>query len=257
MNKTENVSVGKPQLGGAIKVAPLGTTLPTNALSDPDSAFKILGYVSEDGVVNNNAPESTEIKAWGGDTVLTVQTSKEDTYKYTLIETLNVEVLKFVYGSSNVTGDINNGISIKANSKEQETVSIVIDMLLNGNICKRIVIPKGKISEVGEITYKDDEAIGYETTVACLPDSEGNTHYEYVQKPSASQTFTVTFQSNGGSAVASQTVANGGKATEPADPTKEDYTFDGWYLPSDLTTPYNFDTAVTGDITLYAKWEAN
>jgi len=68
-------------------------------------------------------------------------------------------------------------------------------------------------------------------------------------------THTVTFNSNGGSEVAPQTVAEGAKATKPADPTKEGYTFDGWYKESGLTTEWKFDTdVVTTAITLYAKW---
>lgn len=251
-----NVSVGKPKIGGSIYTAPLGTELPTDANSDLSSAWKQMGYASEDGVVNNNSPESTNIKAWGGDTVLTVLSSRDDTYKYTLIEVLNVDVLKFVYGSSNVSGDLDSGIHITANNKDSEICSIVIDMELTQGVLKRVVIPKGKVSEVGEISYTDEDAVGYETTVACLPDSDGNTHHEYIQKPATSRNWTVTFESNGGSAVASQTVANNGKATEPTDPTKDGYTFSGWYLPTDLSTPYDFDTAVTGNIALYAKWEA-
>ena len=68
---------------------------------------------------------------------------------------------------------------------------------------------------------------------------------------------TVTFNSNGGSAVAAQTVDNGGKATKPADPTKSGYTFGGWYSNSGCTTAFDFNSAVTADTTLYAKWNAN
>ena len=66
--------------------------------------------------------------------------------------------------------------------------------------------------------------------------------------------FTVTFNSNGGSPVASQTVVYGNLVIEPNDPILADYLFAGWYSNAELTTMYNFSSAVTSDITLYAKW---
>ena len=70
-------------------------------------------------------------------------------------------------------------------------------------------------------------------------------------------TYTVTFNSNGGSAV-SQVTANAGQMiTAPVAPTRAGYTFDGWYKESALTTPWNFATdTVTAHTTLYAKWTA-
>ncbi len=68
-------------------------------------------------------------------------------------------------------------------------------------------------------------------------------------------TYTVSFNSNGGSAVASQTVAWGSTATKPASPTKAGYTFTGWYSNSVLTTAYNFSTAVKSNLILYAGWK--
>ena len=76
MSTVGNVSVGKPKTSGAIFRAPLGTTLPTDATSALDNAFVELGYVSDDGVVNANTPESEKSKAWGGDTGLTPLTEK-------------------------------------------------------------------------------------------------------------------------------------------------------------------------------------
>ena len=70
-------------------------------------------------------------------------------------------------------------------------------------------------------------------------------------------TYTVTFDANGGSAVASQTIDSGGTVTKPADPTKDHYTFGGWYTDSDLTSAFDFTAAVTADTTLYAKWALN
>jgi uncharacterized repeat protein (TIGR02543 family) len=67
--------------------------------------------------------------------------------------------------------------------------------------------------------------------------------------------FTVTFNSNGGSAVTAQTVAHGGKAAAPTGVTKAGYILEGWYGESTLSYKWNFTTnTVTADITLYAKW---
>jgi hypothetical protein len=180
-NNAANVSAGKPKIGGAIFAAPVGTTLPTDTDTTLDADFKNLGFVSDDGLTNSTDLETEEIKAWGGQTVLVIQKSKDDKYKFKLIEVKNVDVLKFVYGSDNVTGDLTTGIAITANSKEVETVSLVIDMILSGNTAKRVVIPTCKISELGDIEYTDEDAAGYETTVSCTPDSDGNTHYEYIK----------------------------------------------------------------------------
>ena len=183
---TQNVSTAKPKIGGAIYSAPLGTTLPTDAMTTLSVDFKSLGYVSEDGLVNANSPKSDSLKAWGGDTVATVQTEKEDTFKYTLIEALNPDVLKEVYGPDNVSGSLDTAIVIKANSKELQEHVIVVDMIMNGGILKRVVVPAGKVSEVGDISYTDSDAVGYETTLTGMPDSAANTHYEYIQKASTS-----------------------------------------------------------------------
>ena len=71
-------------------------------------------------------------------------------------------------------------------------------------------------------------------------------------------TYTVSFNSQGGSSVVSQTVDHGGKATEPTAPTKTGHTFGGWYKEPGCTNVWDFTTdTVIADVTLYAKWTIN
>lgn len=186
-NNSAHVTVGKPKVGGAIFWAPLGTELPTDAATALNAAFANLGYISEDGVVNSNSPESDDIKAWGGSTVLTTQTGKTDTFQFTLIEALSVAPLRLVYGVANVTGDLSTGITIKANDTQQDSGCLVIDMIMRGGVLKRIVLPSAAVSEVGDISYTDSDAVGYQTTLTASPDTTGNTHYEYIVDPAAAE----------------------------------------------------------------------
>ena len=69
------------------------------------------------------------------------------------------------------------------------------------------------------------------------------------------RTWTVTFDvGDHGTAPAAQTVEDGAKATKPADPTAEDYSFQGWYTDTRYTMEYDFSKEVTEDTTVYAKW---
>ena len=89
-----------------------------------------------------------------------------------------------------------------------------------------------------------------ETTTFEMPAGEVIVKATYKDKPVT--TYTVTFDSNGGSAVTAQSIEAGQKATKPADPTKDGYDFKGWTLNG---SAYDFNTAVNGNITLVATWE--
>lgn len=186
MSDTKNVTVAKPKVGGAIYKAPIGTTLPKTATETLNEAFVSLGYVSEDGLTNSNSMTSEEIKEWGGNIVYSSETEKNDKFTFKLIEALNVDVLKTVYGESNVTGNLEAGIAIEANSEPQKEFAWVVDTILKGGILKRMVVPNAKITEVGDIGYKLSDLLGYETTLTAYPDpnsEKGTTHYEYISKP--------------------------------------------------------------------------
>ena len=73
--------------------------------------------------------------------------------------------------------------------------------------------------------------------------------------PTTPANYTVTFNMNGhGTQVAAQTVKEGEKANKPADPSASGYTFDGWYADATFSAKFNFDSAITANTTVYAKW---
>ena len=71
----------------------------------------------------------------------------------------DVNVLKTIYGDSNVSGNLENGITVKVNSEELDRYAWIIDMVLSGGDLKRVCIPSGKVTEIGEIVYKGTEAV--------------------------------------------------------------------------------------------------
>ena len=79
-------------------------------------------------------------------------------------------------------------------------------------------------------------------------DNTGNTTQNTTTK------YTVKFNTNGGSSVSSQKVEDGKTASKPSDPIKKGYSFIGWYSDEACNTAYDFATAITGNITIYAKW---
>lgn len=179
------VSVGKPVGGGAVYAAPIDTVsskIPKDARAQLDPAFKALGYVSEDGLTNGIETDTESITAWGGDTVLTVATSRSESFSLTLIQVLDIDVLKEVYGPDNVT-DSSGALTVKHSGAPLPARVWAFDIALTSGQIKRIVVPHGRISEVGDTVYKDDEAIGYEVTISCAPDEHGVTAYEYIAAP--------------------------------------------------------------------------
>lgn len=181
MSDVNNVSVGKPAIGGAVSVADIGTSLPTDATTSL-TGFTCLGYISDAGLTNSNTASTTDHKAWGGDIVLTTQDEKPDKFTFNLIEVLDENVLAFVYGDDNVSGTLATGITVNANSQELPSKEIVVDMIMRGGVLQRIVIPNGQVTEVADIVYVDNELAGFEVTVSAYPDSSGNTHYTYIEE---------------------------------------------------------------------------
>lgn len=183
-NTKTNVSVGKPKIAGSVYRAAAGTTMPTDATTALAGAFISLGYISEDGMTNTRSFDADVIREWGGDPVYEAETNQEDTFKFTLIESLNPDVQKAVHNDDNVTGALATGLTVEVNGDEHKSAAWVIEMIMRNNALKRICIPDASIIEVGEIVYRRSEAVGYPITLRAHADASGNYHYEYMKAAS-------------------------------------------------------------------------
>ena len=170
MPNVSDVRVGAPEQSttGAIKHAPLGTTLPTlESISTSgvvlDNAFTGNEYVSEDGLTLSPSMSTSDIKDWSGAVVRKLLESFDGTLSWTMIST-DENALKISFGDDYVTKNaatISHGTQLRA--------------ALGAHL--PIVVPDGQITEVGDVTFKANEAVGWNVTLSCYPDSSGHSIY--------------------------------------------------------------------------------
>lgn len=181
--KATNVTAGKPKTSGAVFTAPVGSTLPTDAvtaIASISEAYKDLGYVSEDGLTESISITTSAIKEWGGSIVLITQDEKTATFKFKLIEYLNKEVQKFANGDANVSGTLEAGMKISVTDVDTDERVLVFWQILRGGIPLRIVVPRCKITAIGDIVYKGNEAVAYDLTVQAIKNDSGQYYDKYM-----------------------------------------------------------------------------
>lgn len=183
-SSTTNVIPGSPNPGGGLYYGDLDAVLPTDAVTALDDTLTSLGIVSSDGVTNGQAITTSEVPDWLGGTVLVLQTKYTETYKVTLIEALNVDVKKLVYGDSNVTSAAASSshgtqLTVKSTGRQRPYKSFVIDLLTPSGAAVRKAIPIGQVTDVGDVKFQSSAEIGYEVTITAYKDSSGNYSYEY------------------------------------------------------------------------------
>lgn len=174
--------VAKPiSVTGGIKVAPLGTATPTDPTSVLNAAFKELGYVNEDGLKLSHDASDDKIKVWGGVTIRTIRSDYSATITGTLLSTLDVNVLKNVFGDSQVA-EKSGFISIKHDATvPPEKVYVIETKDASSGGRKRYVVPKGQVSVSGDVNLSHKEITGFEITIEALADKDGVCYYEFVE----------------------------------------------------------------------------
>lgn len=178
-NNTENVSSAKGVKGGYIFAAPVGTELPTDVKTERNEAFKVLGFISEDGYTETIESDSEDLVDMNGDLMDSPMTSRVESAQFTLAE-IKASTLKLMYGEGNVT-DENGVITVKHNSDSSSTVALILELILKNGRRWRKVIPQAQSSELDDLTIAVGELCARAITVKYLTDDEGNTCYDYYE----------------------------------------------------------------------------
>ena len=133
-----NVSNSRPNYTGAVFSAPLGTEPPESATESLDSAYRGYGYIDDEGLANEFETDSEQIQAFGGDEVLSIQTSYAETFAQGFLEE-NIETKRAFFGDDNVF-ITEEGFAAVHSSAELPYLTWVLDVRLTGGRLQRIVI---------------------------------------------------------------------------------------------------------------------
>lgn len=154
---------------GKIYTAPLGTAAPTDPATAWAAGWTDLATISEDGMTMSFNEDTSEIKQWGGGVVRKLITSSETTFAFTCLES-SLQVLEAFYKTTvdpATAPAIGGSLEIKGGVRDERMWGIDV---LDGSTHLRFVIPRGEMTERGDVVYKADQAAGYEFTVTAYQD---------------------------------------------------------------------------------------
>lgn len=191
--RPEYISTGKPLATGAIFFGPAnaeGTaTLPADATTALPTGYKCVGHIAQNSVSTSNNLNTTSHLVWGGTEVLNTVDSFSKNFNFSCVET-NETVMASVWGSANVKGDRETGMTVDYGPEGFDEVHVWVIMVVHQNgAVERIVIPKGKISGLDNTNYQDSDLVSYPLTIAALSggfaDKPTVTARSYISKPDA------------------------------------------------------------------------
>ena len=205
MPYTSDVRVGAPDqlTTGAIKHAPLGTTLPSLDSVTPsavtlDNAFTGNEFISESGLKLSPSMSTKNIKDWSGQTVRKVLESFDGTLSWTMIST-NADALGVAFGAGHVTSKAataSHGAQamVELGAHLPEAQSWVL-LMKDGNARIVVLVPNGQVTKVDDVTFSATSEIGWGVELSCYPDEDGECIYILTddgQVVSSSTTSTTT-----------------------------------------------------------------
>lgn len=179
-NDSKNVSLGKFLVGGYIYWAPAGTELPTDSNTPLPDAYKLLGYLNEDGVTNTTDTDTAEIKDANGTTVMKTISSYAESYQFVLLEIARAEAARLRYGTTSVEGT-DRSMTVKHKLPDNESFIIVMELVIGVGVKGRLVIGNATRAEFGDRQIHSGDPQGYDVTVSANEmNGEGVTSIEYI-----------------------------------------------------------------------------
>jgi len=118
------------------------------------------------------------------------------------------------------------------------------------------ILNSGQYSLIFNMEKTDGKSVEWNELLYVYQNLESSFTFTFTEAHFSDSSYTVTYDSNGGSNVGQQSVLHGGTLSAPTDPIKNGNTFVGWFTDNNtFANVYNFANTVTKDITLYAKWQ--
>jgi len=169
---------------GKIWVAPQGTAVPTATSGVLASGYNELGYATDDGVTLTVDNDTTDIRGWqNGDLLRRVQSSVTFSVQFVMAET-NEYTLKTYFNNYTHGAGVTDGV-VTMNGSQPFRGAVVLDVVDGTNLI-RVTFPDAQVTDRGDISIVNGDAITYDVTLSGYPDASGNAGYLYVASDAAS-----------------------------------------------------------------------
>lgn len=276
--ESSNTDVAEIAADGTVTIKAAGETdiIVKQAGNDEYASFE----KSQKLVVNKKAVTITSINADEKTSVIT-DVLAADTAVTLDFNKLNIEVLG---AASDTTSNVTFTNFVLTGEKSENytvTTESLAGVITNDNIViVTITADNGTVTGAGSYIkgsnvtvtvtansgynfsgwYVDDSSVSTETTYTFVADANKDIVAKFTRSSSGgggggSSYYTVKFETNEGTKVSNQRIKRNALAKAPDAPTKNGYTFEGWFTDKELTKAYDFTAKVTKSFTLYAKWE--
>lgn len=162
-------------------VADVGTTAPTTLTDAFGVGWDAVGLLGDEGLTEGREQDSSDHFAWGGILLRTIKSKHKRTFRVILMEDNAITFGLLNPGSTTATSTGVDTRTVKAPTTNIKAFGF--DLKDGGATVKRIIIPTGEVTEVGDTVYSDGEVTGYEATITVYPAADGTLFKELVATP--------------------------------------------------------------------------